>query len=365
MPVSHQLQMAILASITSHNIYALSFDPVEVQSSTGNLLYAEMKFRNADRNAKIEASLAEADDLLDLGLQSQTPDHFNFFTRKSGDGTGVIVMTSTHPMIKSEQSILVKIMHGNAIHIQQIKTHFSGAHAAIESASSHEKILQPHIIGTEQEIALNLPRSALFKRHPASTFSMSTTTSNSSLSTAPSTAATVLLINSGAVPPLRSILNTATIATQDHLRTHAGAAQHLQNPMMTSARSAAPTSATLAQLIPIQVSLNMAPSPFLPTQSSQMQHSENQLAYRNKHTMQPHNTPSHLEKKSAKTSSFPARVHIVQAKESLWKIAVKVAAQSNHQPIPQRMQKIKADNPQAFIAADINRIRLGAALKLR
>jgi len=55
--------------------------------------------------------------------------------------------------------------------------------------------------------------------------------------------------------------------------------------------------------------------------------------------------------------------HIVQANESLWKIASRIAAETN-QSVPEVMRQIKANNANAFIQGDVNRIRRGAALNL-
>ena len=66
-----------------------------------------------------------------------------------------------------------------------------------------------------------------------------------------------------------------------------------------------------------------------------------------------------------KTAPTPVseRAHVVQNNESLWKIASRVATQTN-QSIPEVMQQIKANNEHAFIGGNINRIRRGAALNL-
>ena len=109
MPVYNKLKIAIFTIISSQSIHALTLEPVEILSGSGNLLYAEMKFSNADANARIEASLAETQDLVRLGVAHQPPGHLNFFTRKSHDGTGVIVITSSRPMVESELNILIKI----------------------------------------------------------------------------------------------------------------------------------------------------------------------------------------------------------------------------------------------------------------
>ncbi|MEG0488125.1 MAG: hypothetical protein RR575_09335, partial [Acinetobacter sp.] len=55
--------------------------------------------------------------------------------------------------------------------------------------------------------------------------------------------------------------------------------------------------------------------------------------------------------------------HVVQANESLWTIASRIAAET-HQSIPAVMKQIKENNANAFIQGDVNRIRRGAALNL-
>ena len=71
MPVYNKLKIAIFTIISSQSIHALTLEPVEILSGSGNLLYAEMKFSNADANARIEASLAETQDLVRLGVAHQ------------------------------------------------------------------------------------------------------------------------------------------------------------------------------------------------------------------------------------------------------------------------------------------------------
>ena len=68
MPVYNKLKIAILTILSTQTVSALTLEPIQIQSGAGNLLYAEMKFRNADPNARIEASLAETEDLMSLGM---------------------------------------------------------------------------------------------------------------------------------------------------------------------------------------------------------------------------------------------------------------------------------------------------------
>ena len=122
MTVYNKLKLAILAIVASQNIYAINVDPVQIQSAPGELLYAEMTFRQSDMNLPIEVSLASPEDLISMGASHQPPGHLNFFTRRSSNGTGVITITSSRPITDRELNIIVKIKEGNAARLQHIRT---------------------------------------------------------------------------------------------------------------------------------------------------------------------------------------------------------------------------------------------------
>ena len=158
MTVYNKLKIAILAIMTSQAVSAITIDPIQVQSGSGDLLYAEMKFSNANSNEKIEVGLADADDIQNIGISTQAPGHLNFYTRRSGDGTGVIVITSSRPIVESELNILLKVKEGSATHIQQVKAPLTRGRSNIPAPMSNalvkEKPLTPQIIVSEKDIAL-------------------------------------------------------------------------------------------------------------------------------------------------------------------------------------------------------------------
>ena len=121
MTTYNKLKIAILAIFASQNIYALNVDPAIIQSSAGELLYAELNFRQSDINTPIEVSLAKPEDLMSIGATHQPPGHLNFFTRRNPNGSGVITITSSRPIIDSEINIIVKIKEGSTTRLQQIK----------------------------------------------------------------------------------------------------------------------------------------------------------------------------------------------------------------------------------------------------
>ena len=93
MNVYNKLKIAILAIIASQNIHAIMLDPIQIQSEPGELLYAEINFRNADPDLSLQAGLASAEDLIAMGTGHQPPGHLNFFTRRDGTGAGVVTIT--------------------------------------------------------------------------------------------------------------------------------------------------------------------------------------------------------------------------------------------------------------------------------
>lgn len=58
MTVYNKLKIAILSILASQQMYAMNVDPVKIQSTTGELLYAEINFRQSNVNEAIDVSLA-------------------------------------------------------------------------------------------------------------------------------------------------------------------------------------------------------------------------------------------------------------------------------------------------------------------
>ena len=174
MTVYNKLKLAILAIVASQNIYAINVDPVQIQSAPGELLYAEMNFRQSDINLPIEVSLASPEDLISLGASHQPPGHLNFFTRRNSNGTGVITITSSRPVTDRELNIIVKIKEGNAARLQHIRTALRPKTDLLQaSLKQNEQPLAPVVVVSEKDIALNLPVSTRYtnaQSKPATSF---------------------------------------------------------------------------------------------------------------------------------------------------------------------------------------------------
>ncbi len=402
MPVYNKLKIAIFAIIASPSISALTFEPIEILSGSGNLLYAEMKFYNADPNAKVEASLAETQDLINLGLAHQPPGHLNFFTRKSQDGTGVIVITSSRPLVDTELNILLKIKEGSATHIQQVKKTLRRPNSPAKvPLSTRENTLRPQVVVSEKDIALNLPSSTQYSAQNATVKSVSSVAATTQINRTTPIAEMPLAINVAPLPSLNQ--STHTVVASNTAQMSRVSAQH-----QASAPPAPMTVVAVHQpvnhtpVVPtVQPKLQIAAKLDQPLKAESIQ--PKQLQGTAKHaqdleknvankaldselptptkTNKPNNStqPNHpntaVEKAPLNAESkVPAptqsqkisqqtQQHIVQANESLWKIAANISAQTQ-QSIPDVMKKIQADNAHAFIGGNVNRIRKGVALNL-
>ena len=345
MTVYNKLKIAILAIISSQSIYAITIDPIQVQSGSGDLLYAEMKFRHSDPNARIEVGLAEADDLITMGVAHQPPGHLNFFTRRSGDGSGVIVITSSRPVTDSELNILLKIKEGSATHIQQVKTPLKRNRVTVDPITAgSEKPLVPQVIVSEKDIELNLPTSTRFNAlSDVSSPSTPKTTAQFetpiAISIAPSAIGSITT-HTTAPPPLNQQTSSNDIHTQK-------VEQKTETPNATAFD---PQHTTTVMKQEQQLETKVAVQKNVATQPEQKKTA-------------PITEQKQTQTADQKENSKKSEQHVVQANESLWKIASRIAAQTN-QSIPDVMRQIKANNEHAFIQGDINRIRRGVALNL-
>ena len=170
MTVYKKFKIATLTMMMAQPVFAITVEPVQVQSAPGELLYAEMNFRQSDINIPIEVSLATPEDLMTLGTTHQPPGHLNFFTRRSSNGTGVITITSSRPITQNDLNFVVKVKEGNAARLQHIKTTLKPKTDLLKaSISANERTLTPVVVVNENEIGLNLPVSTQYKTSTANT----------------------------------------------------------------------------------------------------------------------------------------------------------------------------------------------------
>ncbi|RDC52997.1 hypothetical protein DVA85_05560 [Acinetobacter sp. RIT592] len=399
MTVYNKLKLAILAIVASQNIYAINVDPVQIQSAPGELLYAEMTFRQSNINLPIEVSLASPEDLMSIGASHQPPGHLNFFTRRSNNGTGVITITSSRPMTERELNIIVKIKEGNAARLQHIRTPLQAKTDLLKaSLKQNERPLAPVVVVSEKDIALNLPVSSHYS------------TAASAASNKPPVLEKPLALQRTAPPVLSNIsipktafapaVMTSSPAIQAQaiapvLKSEAVTAPDIQAPVKTAAAlsdSVKASQATLASPAPAAASTTNKPTSTIPANQSasapnkaNMQkavesHSDHQTASsdplvkkfaeeqarKSTGSANPVKTPAPVTTKASPVKATPNQTqptYVVQSNESLWGIASRIA-QQQQRPVNEVMQQIKKDNEHAFIGGNANRLRKGAALNL-
>lgn len=327
MTVYNKLKIAIFTIMSSPSIYAITLYPIQIQSAPGDLLYAEMNFQQADPNATLQVSLATPEDLSALGVTHQPPGNLNFYTRQNGQGSGVIVITSSRPVIDPELNIVVKINEGSATRLQHIKTVIKPS--SIKKTENNESTLSPQFIVNEKDIALNLPEST---RYASPTLASTPTDSNSEHS---------LNINSGTAPAV----NTNSSNTLS-----ANSSTQLAQQVTTA------TTLDQTEIKPTNTKTATNNSPKTPV---------NKLTAQKKSVPQKMLNQDPAKKQSLSSYKGPATSgkYVVQRNESLWSIANRIAAKTK-QPVAKVMHDIQTQNRHAFIQGDVNRLRQGIALNL-
>lgn len=366
MTAYNKLKIAILAIIASQNIYAITIDPIQIQSAPGELLYAEMNFRQADPTAQIQASLATLEDITTLGVVHQPPGHLNFFTRRDGAGNGVITITSSRPLTDAELNIIIKIQEGKATRLQHIKTPLARSTASNKTRSStNEKALNPISIISEKEIALQLPESTQYQIEKQKIVSSQPFEAPLTLKQAAPPRLNTTVSAQANVPQPQALSTNQVIAnkaatdktTADKITTDKKDTLTTQkNTVSASVKSPQPhTSADpLVRKYAETSAQDVAVKRVIPSKQNADKALEQSTVKPKIQASKPTGQPTHAPQNSQ---------HVVRSNESLWAIASRVATAQNR-PINEVMKQIQANNQHAFIQGDINRLRRGAALNL-
>ncbi|OTH00315.1 hypothetical protein [Acinetobacter sp. ANC 4973] len=352
-----KLKIAILAIIASQNIHAITIDPIQIQSAPGELLYAEMNFRQADPNAQIQASLATVDELLSLGVTHQPPGHLNFFTRRDGSGNGVITITSSRPLTEAELNVIIKIKEGNATRLQHIKTPLQRSTANTQARTQgNEKPLTPISIVSEKEIALQLPESTQYQTKKVAVIAQQSFEAPLMVR---KTAPPSLNAASSAPMPISSMTMLApqAVTSKDVVSVKPNTVTAQQNTVKNQPK--APN--TMLSADPLAKKYAASPTP-KGAEAKKINSPVEQAATKVKAESSPA-TQKPVPHQNAPAITAQSTKHVVQSNESLWAIASRVATEQNR-PIGEVMKQIKSNNEHAFIQGDINRLRRGVALNL-
>lgn len=374
MTIYNKLKIAILTILSSQHLYAITLDPLQIQSAPGELLYAEMSFHQADANSKLDVSLATPEDLMMLGAIHQPPAALNFFTRRNNKGEGVIVITSSRPMTDAELNIIVKIQENGAVHLKHIRQPIRQKTQIAAAKSSNEKTLAPKYIVSEKDIALNLPESTRYNANSA-TNSKETNLKQEKLLNAPFALPPALNIPESKAPVVTAI-SVAPPAKAEQTTTIQAANNPTPPPISNTAVAEqkpvtpAPTIKQEVQQAAVVQATNAQPANENIPAEKPIQNTENKLVEKKQDTMaeyqaknkeQPIKQPPPQSTPSAASGENSQQQHLVRRNESLWSIAQRIAGQTQ-QPVYKVMNQIKAQNEHAFVGGNANRLRQGAHL---
>ena len=371
MTIYNKLKIAILTILSSQHLYAITLDPLQIQSAPGELLYAEMSFHQADANSKLDVSLATPEDLMMLGAIHQPPAALNFFTRRNNKGEGVIVITSSRPMTDAELNIIVKIQENGAVHLKHIRQPIRQKTQIAAAKSSNEKTLAPKYIVSEKDIALNLPESTRYNANSA-TNSKETNLKQEKLLNAPFALPPALNIPESKAPVVTAISVAPPAKAEQTTTIHAASNTQATTPkiLSTAQKPATPTIKQEVQQAAVVQAANAQPANENIPAGKPIQNTENKLVEKKQDTMaeyqaknkeQPIKQPPPQSTPSAASGENSQQQHLVRRNESLWSIAQRIAGQTQ-QPVYKVMNQIKAQNEHAFVGGNANRLRQGAHL---
>ena len=371
MTIYNKLKIAILTILSSQHLYAITLDPLQIQSAPGELLYAEMSFHQADANSKLDVSLATPEDLMMLGATHQPPAALNFFTRRNNKGEGVIVITSSRPMTDAELNIIIKIQENGAAHLKHIRQPIRKKTQIAAAKSSNEKTLAPKYIVSEKDIALNLPESTRYNAN-AATNSKETNLKQEKLLNAPFALPPALNIPESKAPVVTAISVAPPAKTEQTTTIQAASNTQATTPkiLSTAQKPATPTIKQEVQQAAVVQAANAQPANENIPAEKPIQNTENKLVEKKQDTMaeyqaknkeQPIKQPPPQSTPSAASGENSQQQHLVRRNESLWSIAQRIAGQTQ-QPVYKVMNQIKAQNEHAFVGGNANRLRQGAHL---
>ncbi len=371
MTIYNKLKIAILTILSSQHLYAITLDPLQIQSAPGELLYAEMSFHQADANSKLDVSLAMPEDLMMLGATHQPPAALNFFTRRNNKGEGVIVITSSRPMTDAELNIIVKIQENGAAHLKHIRQPIRQKTQIAAAKSSNEKTLAPKYIVSEKDIALNLPESTRYNAN-AATNSKETNLKQEKLLNAPFALPPALNIPESKAPVVTAISVAPPAKAEQTTTIQAASNTQATTPkiLSTAQKPATPTIKQEVQQAAVVQATNAQPANENIPAEKPIQNTENKLVEKKQDTMaeyqaknkeQPIKQPPPQSTPSAASGENSQQQHLVRRNESLWSIAQRIAGQTQ-QPVYKVMNQIKAQNEHAFVGGNANRLRQGAHL---
>lgn len=384
---ANRLTFALLAAMAVQNTHAISLQPIDVLSSPGELLYAEIRFTGANTSESINVSAASTADLASLGIsENLSTEHLNFYSRSNNYGDGVITITSNRPLTEQELNVVIKINQGNSTRLQHVRTPLK-ATLTKEQIANNERSLVPTVV-SEKDFDLNLAEAT-----GATSTQAETKAPETKKSTVTPPVVSVAQANKPTTAQAQPVEETKATTKPTTAQAQPVAQPKVNDkPTTTQAQSVAESKAsnkpTTVQAKPVtEPKTNTQPA----TQPTLAQASANvlneQAEYKSDYLiiqrtitlpngqkvsadslrtqpLEPVQQAQQPTQTQLEVAQQPTqRQHVVQKNDNLWSIAQAIAVQTS-QPIGQVMKQIHRDNPTAFTRGDISRLRQGVTLNI-
>ena len=375
------LGLTILTPVISH---ALTLDPVNIDSSRGEPLYAEIPFRQAQSKKSINVSIAQPFESGEVAVLDEAKyAHYNFYVRQNADGNGVIVITSSRAINSDIIDLTLKIDDAGQTRIQQVRGSLPSRIDRLKS-SLNDTVLKPRYVTNDQDLKLNLPEvSNLPEENQLRIASVAPPMMQKKSSTPePSKNSTVASTPSLVSAPAQQVDRQPTVSTK---ATTSNTTVTQSNPQPVRKDKSA-TNATVPSPkgeVNINVTRRDASQPAPKAEPVKVAKTATPVAQpaakvtaSSKPTAQPSEpkpvaekaktkttTAKKVQKQSTSTTANAKEMHQVQANESLWGIANQISKQENI-PISQVMKQIQENNKHAFINGNANQLKQGAILSL-
>lgn len=377
-----------LTTLTPTISHALTLDPVNIDSSRGEPLYAEIPFRQAQSKKSINVSIAQPFESGEVAVLNEAEyAHYNFYVRQNADGNGVIVITSSRAINSNVIDLTLKIEDAGQTRIQQVRGSLPSRIDRLKS-SLNETVLKPRYVTNDQDLKLNLPEVSNLPEEnqlrvanvappimQKETVPVPVKSSVKSIGLATSNNATPPVVRAPTQQVARQT-TSSTAATKHNTEV----SQHQTPPQKATTKSI--NTNTVAPSPKGELNINVTrrdasqPVPKaepLKTVSPVAQQSSAKVTASSKTTTQRNPVAEKAKVKATSVKKVQKQIpprntsaqekHKVQANESLWGIANQIAKQESV-PIQQVMKQIQEHNKHAFINGNPNQLKQGAILSL-
>ena len=377
-----------LTTLTPTISHALTLDPVNIDSSRGEPLYAEIPFRQAQSKKSINVSIAQPFESGEVAVLNEAEyAHYNFYVRQNADGNGVIVITSSRAINSNVIDLTLKIEDAGQTRIQQVRGSLPSRIDRLKS-SLNETVLKPRYVTNDQDLKLNLPEVSNLPEEnqlrvanvappimQKQTVPVPVKSSVKSIGLATSNNATPPVVSAPTQQVARQTTSSTAVTKQN-----TEVSQHQTPPQKATTKSINTNTVAPSPKGELNISVTRRdanqPVPKaepLKTVSPVAQQSSAKVTASSKTATQRNPVAEKAKVKATSVKKVQKQIpprntsaqekHKVQANESLWGIANQIAKQESV-PIQQVMKQIQEHNKHAFINGNPNQLKQGAILSL-